>query len=207
MTADDLPAGRDAETLAFYDREAAAYADWTRGHGVPTRLKQLAQARPGARVLDLGCGAGWASLWMAEAGLRVTAMDPSRGLLEHLREAPVEVVCGGALELEAEEAFDAVWSNCALQHLPRGDMPNALNRVARALVPGGAFLLSIHEGEETLRDRIGRLYNHWTEAGLTRLMGERGLQVARVSRAEDTGYDGRPITILQLDADKRSAHA
>ena len=69
----------DADTLAFYDREAAAYA--ARQRGAPVRLQAfLEQLRPRARILELGCGAGQDAELMTAAGFEVTPTDGSAGL-------------------------------------------------------------------------------------------------------------------------------
>ena len=41
--------------------------------------------RPGDRVLDLGCGTGIDSLYLVRLGMRVTAVDASREMLQRLR--------------------------------------------------------------------------------------------------------------------------
>ncbi len=191
----------DAETLEFYRAEATGYAAYSRAHAASRRLAGFAAALPaGAAVLDLGCGAGHAARWLAQRGFAVTAMDPVAEILPDA--ASLTLVTGGAGDLAAEAAFDGIWSNCALQHLPRDDMPDALDRIARALKPGGLLALAIHEGDQTLRDRLGRLYCHWTAATLTAMLADRGLAVRHVSQADHHGFDGRPITVLRLDAVK-----
>lgn len=69
----------DEDTLAFYDREAAAYAG--RKRGAPARLQAfLEQMRPRARILELGCGGGQDAELMIAAGFEVTPTDGSAGL-------------------------------------------------------------------------------------------------------------------------------
>ena len=73
----------DTETLAFYDREAAAYADCA---GTSEELawadRFAARLAPGARVLDFGCGPGWAGGHLARAGFDVEGFDGSPGLAD-----------------------------------------------------------------------------------------------------------------------------
>ena len=193
----------DRETLAFYRDGAEDYTEFSRRHGVPPRLARMAETLPpDARVLDLGCGAGWVARWLRDQGYAVTALDPVPEFLAPLAEAGIETIEGGALTLDRPGGFEAIWSNCALQHMPRADMPEALDRIAAALVPGGRLELALHEGETDLRDTLGRLYCEWSEADLRALIEARGMTIGQVTHRALTGYDGRPITIMAISATK-----
>lgn len=76
MGFDALAAGYDNE---FANRPAAR---WLRER-VHERLGL--HVKPGTRTLDLGCGTGIDSLWMAEHGAQVTALDASAAMLEITR--------------------------------------------------------------------------------------------------------------------------
>ena len=107
-------------------------------------------AKPGDRVLELGCGTGEDALWLARRGARVTATDASRGMLrvaaakaeaaglgerisfsrldlERIGDAPSEGLDGG---------FDAALANFGvLNCLP--DRRAVAERLAGWLRPGG----------------------------------------------------------------------
>jgi cyclopropane fatty-acyl-phospholipid synthase-like methyltransferase len=67
----------DAETLAFYDREAKKYAVRAK----PERNRRLeafmASLASGSKILELGCGDGKDSEVMIHAGFDVTPTDGS----------------------------------------------------------------------------------------------------------------------------------
>ena len=69
----------DADTLAFYDREASAYAN-RRDQAGPHLAAFLGQLAPGAKILELGCGGGQDAAAMIAAGFDVTPTDGSAGL-------------------------------------------------------------------------------------------------------------------------------
>lgn len=73
MAFDPLAAGYDA------DFSARPVAKWLRER----EYERLAlHVRDGAAALDLGCGTGTDALWLAEQGMRVTALDASPAMLE-----------------------------------------------------------------------------------------------------------------------------
>ena len=73
----------------------------------------LAGLAPGARVLELGCGTGFATSWLAERGFEVLAVDRSAEMAAYAREAlaghpTVEVRVGDFESLAPEGGRDAV---------------------------------------------------------------------------------------------------
>ena len=195
---------RDDETITFYNKEAANYAKNPLELGESDRFQSFAnRIRKGGAVLDLGCGAGNAARGFHAQDFKVTAFDGSEGMLAQLRKIPeITTVCADFERLDFVDAFDGIWANFCLQHVPREDFPQVLDRVARALRPDGWLLIGIHEGTETRRDRLGRLYCHHTEADLTQALQERGIKVHTVTHVDSTGYDGTPFTGMTMVAQK-----
>ncbi len=97
---------------------------------------------PGARTLEVGCGNGSISAWLAErvapAGQAV-ALDLEASLIE-ARAANLEVregdICGGPVE---SGAFDLVTARAVLHHIPDAEL--AIANLAASVRPGGAILL------------------------------------------------------------------
>ena len=105
----------------------------------------------GASVLDLCCGPGRHSLPLARAGLRVTGLDFSVPYLLEARAKArklgldVRFVHGDMRSIPFKSEFDAVLNLfTSFGYFPTiGDDLRVLRAVARALKPGGLFLLDI----------------------------------------------------------------
>jgi SAM-dependent methyltransferase len=185
-------AGHDAATLAFYDREASAYAARAQDGGSPRLDRFLDDLAPGARILELGCGGGRDAEAMLARGFDVTPTDGSPGLA-----AQTEARLGRPVrlmrfeELEADGEYDAVWANACLLHAPFDALPGILARIHRALKPGGRCFASYKGGEGPDRDGLGRYYNFPTEAALRAAYQTAGAWVSfEIEHGRGGGYDG-----------------
>lgn len=114
---------------------------------------ELADLPPG-RALDVAAGEGRNSIWLAERGWRVTAVDFSRAGLEkgqalqarHERgpDLRIDWVCADALTYEpGPEPFDLVV--LAYLQLPAEQRQVAVRRSFDALADSGTFFLVAHD--------------------------------------------------------------
>jgi len=144
----------DQATLDFYADEARVYA--AKGPRSASRpLAAFLQAlASGARILELGCGAGRDSQAMLARGFQLDATD---GVPEIAREAegrigrPVRVMRFD--ELDAVEEYDGVWAHASLLHVPRAALPGVLSLVFRALKPRGVHFASFKRAPSNLTQR------------------------------------------------------
>jgi SAM-dependent methyltransferase len=81
---------KERDPAAIWDRRAAAYQRVTRDETKATE-QELAflDLRAGDTVLDVGAGTGRLAVPIAHTAAHVTALDPSAGMLSHLRERMV----------------------------------------------------------------------------------------------------------------------
>ncbi len=117
--------------------------------------------RPGARVLEIGCGIGMDSVRMARHGLCVTALDltvvgpmTARKRAEH-DGLDTDYLCGNAEQLPFPDgSFDYVYSFGVMHHAP--DTKRCIDEALRVLRPGGEALIMLYH-RRSLNEMVHRL--------------------------------------------------
>ena len=136
-----LVADGDDAIFDRYERWEEEQGDGARGARIDAVLPLVPSRRS---ALDLGCGTGTkATAYLAREFDAVTAVDISARSIEVARQRMpgVEFLAGDMTRVEfPAEAFDLVTAFYSVLHVPAGDQPGVVARVASWLVPGGVFL-------------------------------------------------------------------
>ena len=96
------------------------------------------------RVLDVGCGEGYFTALLAQAGAEVTGVDvaqePLRRARERYPDLDVRLLPAEGPWPLADASFDVVWAGEVIEHVT--DTAGWLSEVRRVLRSGGELLLS-----------------------------------------------------------------
>ncbi|GAB2574985.1 class I SAM-dependent methyltransferase [Kribbella endophytica] len=161
MTASRIEQPADLETVrTSYDRVADNYVEMNLGDittypWLRTAIDGFAAAVQGlGPVLDVGCGPGDVTAYLAERGLDVSGVDLSERMISHARRLHPRhsFAVASATELElSDSSLGGILGWWSLFNLPREVLPQVLETFARALVPGGHLILGMHQGDGELK--------------------------------------------------------
>jgi SAM-dependent methyltransferase len=194
----------DEETLRFYGANAPAYAEREITSRQIRLGRFLAQLSPDAAILELGCGAGADTAEMLARGFDVSPTDGSPEMAKVASRRLGRPV--GTLlfhDLDAVEAYDGVWANACLLHVPRSELAHILKLIWRALKPGGIFYASFKAGDAEGRDTLNRYYNYpspdWLRANYARAGNWSSLEI---EAGDVMGFDNEWAPMLFIVARK-----
>lgn len=167
---------KDSHLTAW--KQEYSSATWKGPYDIAPITKAL---KPGARVLDAGCGSGKLALPLSRAGFGVVCLDVAREGLLMMREG--DRVEGDVRSLPFKNnSFDAVVCYDVIQHLLAHERAAAVGEFYRITAPGGYLFVEAfgredmrYGGEEvepdTFRRQSGIIYHYFSEGELRGLLG------------------------------------
>ena len=165
---------KSSATRDHFERTAAFWRDVYGSPGVEGAVYAERQRKalalvdglglgPGAKAIEIGCGAGWNAVALAERGLLVQATDPVQKMLRMTRELAaarrVEKLvgvscCAGEALPFADESFHVAVGIAVMEWADSPDL--MLAELLRVLRPGGHLILSA-----TNRWSLQRVMDPW----------------------------------------------
>jgi ubiquinone/menaquinone biosynthesis C-methylase UbiE len=125
------------------------------------------------KVLDLCCGAGTNTVYLAEKGFEVTAIDISRKAIAYAKEkaghanVKIDFMIQSFVDLSfKDEKFDFVFDMGCFHHVEIVDRPKFITGVHRVLKKAGNYLLTCFSYKN------GPAWNHFTEKQLISLFSD-----------------------------------
>jgi SAM-dependent methyltransferase len=153
--AETNPFGRDY----WEDRYSAPGMAWS-GNPNPVLVSEAGALAPG-RALDIGSGEGGDSIWLAQNGWRVTAVDIAVAALSKARSQAESVDQDAASRIDWERHDITEWApepqgynlvSSQFMHLPEPVRSSLFRALAAAVRPGGTLLVVGHDASEVGAD-------------------------------------------------------
>ena len=149
----------DPDTVRTYHSDARGFAEeWEEEQTAPADLqavvRQYFRAGP---TIDVGCGSGRDTAWLAANGFEVVGIDASKGLIEEAqrRHPGINFMIGRLPELEAlkSETYQNDLCETVVMHLSAEGAAASARRLAELLMPGGVLYLSWRVTKRRRRSR------------------------------------------------------
>ena len=172
----------DQRTIDIYNADAEAFArEWEEDQAPPDDLRDAVSTffRPGP-TLDVGCGSGRDTAWLAAQGYETLGVDAAPELLAEARRRHPDVTFAAdelpGLAGLGQRRFTNVLCETVIMHLPTPLALEAARRLVDLLAPEGALYLSwrVTEGADA-RDPAGRLYAAFSAAAVRQALGIQNL--------------------------------
>jgi trans-aconitate methyltransferase len=130
-------------------------------------LLELLDAKPGERILDIGCGTGHLTAKIAANGAQVIGIDRSAEMIQQACVA-YPALCFevmDAREISFSEKFDAVFSNATLHWIKEPE--RVVEGISRVLQPNGRFVAEFG-GKRNIAGLVTAMERAWPKAGVSR---------------------------------------
>jgi 2-polyprenyl-3-methyl-5-hydroxy-6-metoxy-1,4-benzoquinol methylase len=164
-------------------------------------------ARPGEKMLDVGCGSGLSLLEAKAMGVEAWGIEADPNAQRFAQQLGLRIHQGGLQDAPfADTSFDLVVLNQVIEHIPEPDQ--ALHTARQRLAPNGRVIL-IFPNVNSLWCRLSGLrwinwhipyhQHHFTLAGFTQMAQRCGFRVVRSRTITPNGW-----TLLQILANRQS---
>ena len=129
-------------------------------------LLGLLTAKPGEKILDIGCGTGHMAAKIAESGALVTGLDRSPEMVRQAQAAypGIRFEVGDATAIPLGGPFDAVFSNATLHWIKEPERTVA--EISRLLRPGGRFVAEFG-GRGNVAELVAAMERAWSKLHLS----------------------------------------
>lgn len=191
-------------TLEYYQRNAKEFFSQTINIDMQNVYHPFLEYLPKThlsnqqKILDVGCGSGRDSVFFANKGFEVVAIDGSKSLIELAQQTDTRIdwQCLRFDEIAKQSwqnQFTGIWACASLLHVPFNDLPKILNDLLSCLRPTGILYASFKYGDNE-REKDGRFFCDMNEHGW-QLIGEQldSAKALKLWQTVDNRMDKRDI--------------
>jgi SAM-dependent methyltransferase len=186
------------KTIAHYDQNAFSYYEGTKDHDVSQNIDALLRAiktPPPFHILDFGCGPGRDLQTFTKLGHVAIGLEGSEQAAQIAKtKSACEILIQDFFNLSLpDNAFDGVFANASLFHIPNKLLPKVLSNLWASLKPNGILFSSNPRGnneESWYGDRFGSY--HDLEGWRSFMMNAQFTEIEHYYRPDGLPIEQRP---------------
>ncbi|NOX79040.1 MAG: class I SAM-dependent methyltransferase [Gammaproteobacteria bacterium] len=151
-------------TLDYYQRNAKEFFSQTINVDMQNVYQQFLGNLPSGKqtILDIGCGSGRDSVFFANKGFEVVAIDGSKSLIDLAKQTDTRIYwqCLRFHEIAKQSwqnQFTGIWACASLLHVPFEELPKLLNDLILCIKSDGILYASFKYGDSE-REKDGRFF-------------------------------------------------
>ena len=139
---------KSQKAVRVYDQIASSYANIFSKPS--SHLDKFLELLPSpAKILDVGCGTGTDSNFVASKGHQVVGVDLSEEMLNIAKSSfpQIDFRLEDMRDIDfSKNQFDGIIASCSLIHIPKKDVPKTLRQFSKLLKPKGIIYLQLQSG-------------------------------------------------------------
>lgn len=129
------------------ERDARAIQPWKANER--QRFYRRLQSEGHRRLLEIGSGPGWDGSYFHRRGIDVVCSDLTPAMTQLCRAKGLPAIQMDASKpCFAGRTFEAIYAVNSLLHLPKRELPIALQAIRMVLEPGGLFFIGVYGGKD-----------------------------------------------------------
>lgn len=151
-------------TLDYYETYAKDFFSQTINVDMQNVYQPFLENLPSGKqtILDIGCGSGRDSVFFANKGFEVVAIDGSKSLIDLAKQTDTRIdwQCLRFHEIAKQSwqnQFTGIWACASLLHVPFDELPKLLNDLILCIKPDGILYASFKYGDAE-REKDGRFF-------------------------------------------------
>lgn len=186
-----LLTSRTRKTVESYNQHASSYHSVHAGKLVSQeQLDEFIKlVNPPAKVLDLGCGVGLDTKYLAEH-YSVTGIEISKRFVQiaQFENPNVDIVLADIVKHDlGKNSYKGIWARDVLHHIEEKNLDIVFKKIADALVEHGVLYVIVREGEGEIVEKekknygkLERFYHLFTADELQKRAEKAGLKLEKI---------------------------
>ena len=182
----------DQQTVEIYNKHISDYKELMskefKDINLDIFIKMISSQ---GKVLDLGCGTGFASLELLKRGFSPFPVDASLEMIKVVQSLlKIKARKISFDEIDEHNFYHAIWANFSLLHTTKNQFSDILKILFFALKEKGILFFSLKQGVGESRDKLGRFYSYYEKNEVEKYLEKANFHTKKYTEGMSIGLAG-----------------